>query len=107
VEKLSVSLTQTHPVYLKEKHLKILLKIVSNYCDLIVMRHPLEGAAKYASEVSNVPIINAGDGANQHPTQTLLDLYSIKKHRVTSKIFTYFWLVTLSMAVLCTLYLWP
>ena len=46
------------------------IKIISNYCDLIVMRHPLEGAAKYASEVSNVPIINAGDGANQHPTQT-------------------------------------
>jgi aspartate carbamoyltransferase catalytic subunit len=55
------------------------IKIVSNYCDLIVMRHPLEGAAKYASEISSVPIINAGDGANQHPSQTLLDMYSIKK----------------------------
>lgn len=52
---------------------------ISNYCDLIVMRHSLEGAPRYASEVSKVPIINAGDGANQHPTQTLLDLYSIKK----------------------------
>jgi len=52
---------------------------VANYSDLIVMRHPIEGSARYASEVSNVPIINAGDGANQHPTQTLLDLYSIRK----------------------------
>ncbi|MBN2347206.1 MAG: aspartate carbamoyltransferase [Bacteroidales bacterium] len=55
------------------------IKIVSNYCDLIVMRHPLEGSARYASEITNVPIINAGDGANQHPTQTLLDMYSIRK----------------------------
>ncbi len=52
---------------------------VSNYSDIIVMRHPREGSARYASEVSPVPIINAGDGANQHPTQTLLDMYSIKK----------------------------
>jgi len=43
------------------------------------MRHPLEGSARYASEITNIPIINAGDGANQHPTQTLLDLYSIRK----------------------------
>ena len=55
------------------------IKIVCNYCDLIVMRHPLEGSARFASEVSSVPVINAGDGANQHPTQTLLDMYSIKK----------------------------
>ncbi|MBP6871066.1 MAG: aspartate carbamoyltransferase [Bacteroidales bacterium] len=52
---------------------------VSNYSDIIVMRHPREGSARYASEVSPVPIINAGDGANQHPTQTLLDMYSIRK----------------------------
>jgi aspartate carbamoyltransferase catalytic subunit len=43
------------------------------------MRHPLEGSARYASEIATVPVINAGDGANQHPSQTLLDLYSIKK----------------------------
>lgn len=55
------------------------IKMVSNYADLIVMRHPLEGAARYAAEVSEVPVINAGDGANQHPTQTLLDMYSILK----------------------------
>jgi aspartate carbamoyltransferase catalytic subunit len=52
---------------------------VSNYADIIVMRHPREGSARFASEVSPVPIINAGDGANQHPTQTLLDMYSIRK----------------------------
>lgn len=55
------------------------IKVISNYCDLIVMRHPVDGAARYASEVASVPLINAGDGSNQHPTQTLLDLYSIRK----------------------------
>lgn len=55
------------------------IKVISNYCDIIVMRHPVEGAARFASEIATVPVINAGDGANQHPTQTLLDLYSIKK----------------------------
>jgi aspartate carbamoyltransferase catalytic subunit len=59
------------------------IRTVSNYCDLIVMRHPLEGSARFASEITNVPIINAGDGANQHPTQTLLDLYSIRKTQGT------------------------
>ena len=63
----------------KGESLKDTIKMVSNYADLIVMRHPLEGSARYASEVSSVPIINAGDGANQHPTQTLLDLYSIQQ----------------------------
>ena len=55
------------------------IKMVSAYSDLIVMRHPLEGSARFASEISSVPIINAGDGANQHPSQTMLDLYSIRK----------------------------
>jgi aspartate carbamoyltransferase catalytic subunit len=55
------------------------IKMVSNYADIIIMRHFLEGAARYASEVSSVPVINAGDGSNQHPTQTMLDLYSIRK----------------------------
>jgi aspartate carbamoyltransferase catalytic subunit len=59
------------------------IKMVSNYSDLIVMRHPIEGSARYASEISSVPVINAGDGANQHPTQTLLDLYSIRKTQGT------------------------
>lgn len=55
------------------------IKMVSSYSDLIVMRHPVEGSARYASEIASVPVVNAGDGANQHPTQTLLDLYSIRK----------------------------
>jgi len=63
----------------KGESLRDTIRTVSNYCDLIVMRHPLEGAARFASEVASVPIINAGDGANQHPTQCLLDLYSIRK----------------------------
>jgi aspartate carbamoyltransferase catalytic subunit len=63
----------------KGESLKDTIKMVDNYCDLIVMRHPLEGAARFASEVASVPVINAGDGANQHPTQTMLDLYSIYK----------------------------
>src|SRR5574344_2468618 len=63
----------------KGETLKDTILMVSNYADLIVMRHHLEGAAKYASEVTNIPIINAGDGANQHPSQTMLDLYSIRK----------------------------
>lgn len=63
----------------KGETLKDTILMVSSYSDLIVMRHPKEGSARYASEVSSVPIINAGDGANQHPTQCLLDLYSIRK----------------------------
>ena len=67
----------------KGESLKDTIIMVSNYVDLIIMRHHLEGAARYASEVSSVPIINAGDGANQHPTQTMLDLYSIYKTQGT------------------------
>ncbi len=59
------------------------IRMVSSYSDLIVMRHPIEGSARYASEIASVPVINAGDGANQHPTQTLLDLYSIRKTQGT------------------------
>jgi aspartate carbamoyltransferase catalytic subunit len=59
------------------------IKMVSSYSDLIVMRHPIEGSARYASEIASVPVINAGDGANQHPTQTILDLYSIRKTQGT------------------------
>lgn len=63
----------------KGETLKDTIKMVSNYVDLIIMRHYLEGAARYATEVTDTPIINAGDGANQHPSQTMLDLYSISK----------------------------
>ncbi|MBI2426409.1 MAG: aspartate carbamoyltransferase [Candidatus Kerfeldbacteria bacterium] len=54
-------------------------KMAEQYADIIVIRHPHQGAARVAAEASAKPVINAGDGANQHPTQTLLDLYSIKK----------------------------
>lgn len=53
------------------------VKVISSYCDAFFMRHNQEGAARLASEFSSVPVINGGDGSNQHPTQTLLDLFSI------------------------------
>jgi aspartate carbamoyltransferase catalytic subunit len=55
------------------------VKIISSYTDAFVMRHPREGAARLAAEFANVPVINGGDGSNQHPTQTLLDLFSIRE----------------------------
>jgi aspartate carbamoyltransferase catalytic subunit len=55
------------------------VRITEQYSDIIVMRHPRDGAARLAAEVTTIPVINAGDGTNQHPTQTLLDLYTIKK----------------------------
>ena len=67
----------------KGETLKDTIMMVSNYADIIVMRHHLEGAAQYASEVSPVPIVNAGDGANQHPSQTMLDLYTINQTQGT------------------------
>jgi aspartate carbamoyltransferase catalytic subunit len=67
----------------KGETLKDTILMVSNYADLIVMRHYLEGAARYASEVAPIPIINAGDGANQHPSQTMLDLYTIQQTQGT------------------------
>ena len=63
----------------KGETLEDTIRIVSNYVDMIVMRHPRAGAADIAASVASVPVINAGDGANQHPTQTLLDLYAIRK----------------------------
>ena len=67
----------------KGESLKDTIIMVSGYADIIVMRHPREGAARWASEVSSVPVINAGDGANQHPTQCLLDMYSIMQTQGT------------------------
>ncbi len=55
------------------------IRIISSYTDAVVMRHPKEGAARLASEFSAVPVINGGDGSNQHPTQTLLDLFTIQE----------------------------
>lgn len=63
----------------KGETLEDTIRIVSGYADVIVMRHNEEGAAKRAAAVSTVPIINAGDGPGQHPTQALLDLYTIRE----------------------------
>ena len=59
------------------------VRIWSGYADLLVIRHPWEGAARLAAEYSDVPIINAGDGAHEHPTQTLLDLYTLRNEYKT------------------------
>lgn len=59
------------------------IKMVESYSDLIVIRNPLDGSAKLASDISNKPVINAGDGSNQHPSQTLLDLYTILEEKGT------------------------
>ncbi|MDR4507951.1 MAG: aspartate carbamoyltransferase [Candidatus Brocadiaceae bacterium] len=59
------------------------VKIIEGYCDIIVLRHYLEGAAQLAADVVDIPVINAGDGANQHPTQTFLDMYTIQKTKGT------------------------
>lgn len=67
----------------KGETLKDTILMVSNYADVIVMRHYIEGAAQYASEVAPVPIVNAGDGAHQHPSQCLLDLYTIQQTQGT------------------------
>ena len=67
----------------KGETLEDTIRIISNYVDLIVMRHPMAGAADIAASVAGVPVVNAGDGANQHPTQTLLDLYAIEKTQGT------------------------
>ena len=67
----------------KGETLKDTISMVANYADVIVMRHFIEGAAVYAAEVTDVPIVNAGDGAHQHPSQCMLDLYSIYKTQAT------------------------
>ncbi len=67
----------------KGESLRDTIETISLYSDLIVMRHPLEGSSRFASELNDTPVINAGDGANQHPTQCLLDLYSIQKTQGT------------------------
>ena len=67
----------------KGETLKDTIMMVTNYSDVIVMRHYLEGAALYASELTPVPVVNAGDGAHQHPSQTLLDLYTMMQTQGT------------------------
>lgn len=63
----------------KGETLEDTIRMVSGYADMIVMRHPVEGAAAVAASVAGVPVVNAGDGTNQHPTQTLLDLFAIRE----------------------------
>ncbi len=63
----------------KGENLNDTIKTVENYCDCIVLRHWLEGAARFASEIASVPVINAGSGTEEHPTQALLDLFTIKR----------------------------
>jgi aspartate carbamoyltransferase catalytic subunit len=65
----------------KGESLSDTIRVVEAYCDVIVIRHPLEGSARVAAEATPKPVINGGDGANQHPTQTLLDLYTIRKEK--------------------------
>jgi aspartate carbamoyltransferase catalytic subunit len=60
-------------------------KVVGSYADIIVIRHPWEGAARVVADYAGVPVINAGDGSHEHPTQTLCDLYTIRKERQTVK----------------------
>lgn len=62
------------------------IRVIGNYADAIVLRHPREGAARMAAEYSRVPVLNAGDGAGHHPTQTLLDLYTIRRESSLSKL---------------------
>lgn len=59
------------------------IKVIGQYVDVIVIRHPMEGAAQLASEATDKPVVNAGDGTNQHPTQTLLDLFTIRESQRT------------------------
>jgi len=65
----------------KGENLADTVRTVENYADIIVLRHPLEGAAKLAAEFSKVPILNAGSGAEEHPTQALMDLYTVQKEK--------------------------
>jgi len=65
----------------KGENLADTIRVVENYADVIALRHPLEGAARLAAEFAQIPIINAGSGAEEHPTQALLDLYTILKEK--------------------------
>ena len=65
----------------KGENLADTVRVVENYADVIALRHPLEGAARLAAEFAQVPVINAGSGAEEHPTQALLDLYTILKEK--------------------------
>ncbi|VVB57119.1 Aspartate carbamoyltransferase [uncultured archaeon] len=76
-----VPYTHSNSSSVKGESLQDTLKIVDGYADALIIRHPAEGSARWAAEVCKHPVINAGDGGNQHPTQTLIDLYAIQKAR--------------------------
>ena len=84
-EVLNLSSTEASSVA-KGENLADTIRTVAGYSDAIVLRHPQEGASRMAASFSSVPIINAGDGAGQHPTQTLLDLYTIKRAGVLDEL---------------------
>ncbi len=63
----------------KGESLSDAMKVIGSYADILVIRHPQEGSARVAADATDIPVINAGDGANQHPTQTLLDLFTIRE----------------------------
>ena len=65
----------------KGENLADTVRVLESYADVLVIRHPLEGAARLAAEFSDIPVINAGSGAEEHPTQALLDLYTIKREK--------------------------
>ena len=92
---LSAFQTAVTPRWAKGETLADTMSVISQYADAIVMRHPQEGAARLVSEFSGkVPVINAGDGANQHPTQTLLDLFTIQETRAARRTCISPWSVT-------------
>jgi aspartate carbamoyltransferase catalytic subunit len=65
----------------KGENLADTIRTVENYADIIALRHPLEGAARLAAEFSKIPILNAGSGAEEHPTQAFMDLYTVQKEK--------------------------
>lgn len=67
----------------KGESLKDTIKMTEAYSDVIVMRHPVDGAARFAADIAEIPVVNAGDGANEHPSQTMLDLFTIKEQKGT------------------------
>lgn len=77
-------LNDTNSSKAKGESLEDSLKVISSYADALVIRHPCEGSAQFAADICDIPVINAGDGSNEHPTQTLLDLFSIEEtqHRL-------------------------
>jgi len=78
------------------------IKVISGYADVLAIRHPKEGTARLAADVCDKPVINCGDGGNQHPTQTLIDLFTIKKTKGKLAGLSVFLVETSSMQGRCT-----